>query len=123
MILDVLWTLLIEKSVLDDSEYIQSKPHLYGNILYESLFYSDKINFQTRRFFKPYFQNYLDWRNGAFDKMDEVFRKSSSQNTILFSLDIKSFFYSIRINKKEFDDYIQSEKKGLLFLSNLFFDI
>lgn len=123
MILDVLWTLLIEKNALEDEEYCQAKNYLYGNILHESLFFSNEINFQTRRFIMPYFQNYLDWRNGAFDKMDEIFKKSNSQSTVLFSLDIKKFFYSIRINKKEFDEYIQVEKNGLQFLSNLFFNI
>lgn len=97
-ILDTLWTLFLGKMANDNK--IMS-PNTYGNILLDKLLYHDDINdglfgidFDSGRLFNLYFYKYCAWRNNAFDALSRTYEHK--QNSILISLDIKSYYYSVR---------------------------
>src|SRR5574344_1447905 len=93
-ILDGIWTLYLAKMSYDK----QLLPSWnYGNLFVDSLFFgSDKINFENASLWQPYFYNYSKWRNQAFKVLEENY--DCKKNSILVSLDIQRYFYSIQIN-------------------------
>lgn len=88
-ILDTLWTCFIAKSALDIGKLTSD---MYGNrINKNSLINIDgTINFKSTKLFERYIYNYSAWRDGTFEFIKEKY--DSNQSTILYSLDLKSFF-------------------------------
>lgn len=112
LILDVIWTLLIGK-IANDQKSIS--PKTYANKLRVRELYLDdenlltSINFDSNRMFYPYFQQYAEWRNRAFKKIEE--RYKNQKDSILLSLDIKSYYYSVGFDFKVLDLYLCSDKR------------
>lgn len=94
-ILDTLWTCFIAKSALDIGKLTTN---MYGNrINKNSLLYTDgTINFKSTKLFERYIYNYSAWRDGTLEIIKEKY--DSNQSTILYSLDLKGFFYSVDFN-------------------------
>lgn len=101
-LLDTLWTLIIGKVVFDKHTLSED---IYGNTLIDNIFTEDyeegtplthTINFKNNRMFNIYFRKYCQWRNRAFDCMEEIY--DDKKHSYLISLDIRSFFYSVRFS-------------------------
>lgn len=92
-ILSVLW--IIRSGVNIDSKLF---PECVGNRL---LLNKDgnKIA-QGSTLFKPYFKQYQKWRDGAVDVAKTLL--DNDKNVLFLNLDIKDYFYSVRINKDVF---------------------
>lgn len=108
-ILDTLWTVLLSKIVYDNDILSYD---VYGNTInVSSLFQGNEINYTSRILFNRYFNKYSNWRNKAFEALEKNYDKKT--DSVLISLDIKSYFYSAIIS---FDD-LKS-----LFRNHNFFD-
>lgn len=104
-ILDTLWTVFLAKMDYDKKILSYS---VYGNTVNKSaLFLDDEINFENRNLFNVYFNKYSAWRNDAFEALETQYR--FKRDSVLVSLDIKSYFYSVSFTfkdlKKYFDDH------------------
>lgn len=96
-ILDALWTVLLAK--IDYDEGILSYD-VYGNTINESsLFLNGNTNYESRILFNRYFEKYTSWRNNAFSSLEKNYNLKN--DSVLISLDIKSYFYSVVF---KFDD-------------------
>ena len=104
-ILDTLWTVFLAK--MDHDKKVLSYS-IYGNTINKAaLFVDDEINFENRNLFNVYFNKYSAWRNDAFDALETQYR--FKRDSVLISLDIKSYFYSVAFSfgdlKQYFDDH------------------
>jgi len=90
-ILDVLFAFFIARA---SQEKKLISENVYGNCVYEEVL--NTPNFESRRFFKTYFPQYCNWRDGAFKKMDDNYKHNV--NSILISLDFQKYFYSVRFD-------------------------
>ena len=93
-ILGVLWVMLIgkhiDKKIFDNS---------YGNRLKEVKSLGDVQAFSPY-LFKPYFEQYESWRDNALKCAENLL--NSHQDTLLITLDFKSFYYSINVDHEHF---------------------
>lgn len=105
-ILDCLWTVLLAKMDNDN----KTIPHCaYGNTINKSvLFRDDEINFETRSLFNIYFNKYTDWRNHAFETLETQYR--FRRDSLLVSLDIKSYFYSVSFSFDNLNKYFEEHE-------------
>ena len=104
-IIDTLWCMTVGKR-------LQKKFNtdiLYANIL--DLNKSRK--FKSKNLFKKYFQQYSKWRDNAINEVGKLY-SHKNKSSIIFSLDIKRYYYNIDINYTKLNQY----KKNLI-LSNL----
>lgn len=100
-ILDTLWTVFLAK--VDKTNHVLSYD-VYGNTINNSsLFHDDNPNFDSRILFNRYFVKYSDWRNNAFDVLG--WNYSRKQDSVLVSLDIQSYYYSVAFNVRKIDGY------------------
>ncbi len=100
LILDCLWTLCMAK--IGNKKY-GNQSCSYAGKFKPSVFYFNQdglyegIDWDSNRCFEPYYENYSRWQKDAFTKLRQGLQ---SQNQLMFSLDLKSFYYSVRF---EFD--------------------
>ena len=96
LIVDCLWTLYLAK--IGNKKYGTSTCSYAGKFK-SSIFYVGQddlyegIDFESNRCFEPYFENYSKWQKDAFTRLRQGLKKS---NQLMFSLDLKSFYYSVR---------------------------
>ncbi|WP_374953369.1 reverse transcriptase domain-containing protein, partial [Flavobacterium columnare] len=92
-ILSVLWILRFGVDI--DSKLF---PECVGNRL---LLNKDRNNImQGSSLFKPYFKQYQKWRDGAVNVAKKLL--DDEKNALFLNLDIKDYFYSVRISKDVF---------------------
>lgn len=95
-LLDTLWTVLFGKLVFEKDLI---SPESYGNCIDNYVLYNGQedylssINFSKNKLFKIYFPQYCRWKNDAIEKIEASNRSKKSQ--VMFSLDIKGFYYSV----------------------------
>ncbi len=99
-ILGVLWLLTIGWR-LDKDLYENS----YGNRLRKQIVQeleqdSGEISYSPY-LFEPYFQQYESWRDSALELAQNSINKN--QDVIVFTMDLKRFFYSVDLNEEAFD--------------------
>lgn len=111
-LLGVLWILefgaVLDKNAGDSccDKYEGMYPHSYGNRLRKNL-----INQKTNNFtyapglFEPYFSQYQSWRDHALDYAKG--RLNDKQDALILTLDFKSFFYSVDIQRSMFDHFVE----------------
>lgn len=87
-IIGVLWIMYIGKE-FENSYYRYNA----GNRL------DSKALDKGLKLFKPYYLEYQRWRNDAIDIIDN--RIDEGKRSVMLSLDIKEYFYSVNINKSE----------------------
>ena len=96
LILDMIWSLMISKIAHEQACIPQE---VYANRIKTRQVFLDNydlfsgIDFESNRLFYPYFRQYSMWRNNAFTNVRE--RYDAHKDSILVSLDIKSYFYSV----------------------------
>ena len=95
-LLETIWTLFISK-ITYDNDII--KECSYGNAIDNKVLFDNSetdlkksIRFQKNRLFQMYFPQYCAWKNNAINAIDNNKR---DKNTVLVSLDVKSFYYSV----------------------------
>lgn len=102
LILDAIWMLMISKIAFDQKSIPRDA---YANSLKVWQIFNknsdliEGIDFKSNRAFNPYFEQYSAWRNNAFKVVQD--RYNIEHDSILISLDIKSYFYSVVFS---FDD-------------------
>lgn len=95
-LLDTLWTVLLGKLVFDKGII---GPESYGNCIDNYVVYNSSedflssINFSKNKLFKIYFDQYCNWKNNAILTIEKENANKKSQ--LMFSLDIKGFYYSV----------------------------
>lgn len=99
-ILDTLWTCLIAKVAKDKGLLTEN---MYGNRIKEhNLFNMDgTINFDSSNIFEKYIYNYSEWRDKTFDILKYEYEQK--HDTVLYSLDLKGYFYSVNFNEERFN--------------------
>lgn len=96
-LLETLWTVMIGKLVFERNMVSDDS---YGNMIDYYVLYNkqedflDSINFRKNKLFKIYFPQYCKWKNNAIQTVSNINRLNKSQ--LLFSLDVKSFYYSVK---------------------------
>ena len=100
-ILDSLWTVMLAK--LDYDTNVLSND-VYGNTINESVLfgYDGEISFDNRVLFSRYYNKYTAWRNKAFRALEVNYE--SANDSVLISLDIQSYFYSVRFKYSYLND-------------------
>lgn len=102
-IFDTLWTVLAAK--IDRDNHLLSY-NVYGNTINMSALYSPEgeINYESRTLFNRYFDRYSAWRNNAFNALEKNY--DFHKDSVLISLDIKSYFYSVAFDFERLSDYL-----------------
>lgn len=116
-ILDTLWTVFLGK--MDYDKGLLSH-NVYGNTINKSAIYTDDdTHYESRILFNRYFDKYTQWRNGAFDTIEHLHR--FKQDTLLISLDIRSFYYSVSFPFIKLSDYFEDHSllKKISSLTNI----
>ena len=96
LIIDCLWTLYLAK--IGQQKYGTSTCSYAGKFK-SSIFHVGQddlyegIDFESNRCFEPYFENYSQWQKDAFTRLRQGLKK---YDQLMFSLDLKSFYYSVR---------------------------
>jgi hypothetical protein len=111
-ILDVLWTLLFAK--LSSSGFDEINQFSYANLIDDGVFlgegpeFLETINFQTYKLFRPYFKNYVLWKNRAIDCAENNYE--NQEDSTIFSLDLKEFFYSLDVDFSKLPSLVTDNK-------------
>lgn len=121
-LLDTLWTVLLGKFVFEKDII---SPESYGNCIDNYVLYNKKedflssINFSKNKLFKIYFPQYCRWKNDAIEKVETLNYFNISQ--VLFSLDIKGFYYSVFWKFTILDNLFEEDAryKELRFLTHI----
>ena len=98
----MLWMLIVKKLYLQkygEFEYSYAGK-LKKGIMKKDTDIINGIDFVSNRCFEPYFQCYTKWRNKALD-VAKAYCKS--ENILMISLDLKSFYYSVNFDFNSLD--------------------
>lgn len=105
-ILDTVWTIFLAQ--MDNDKHLLSHD-VYGNTInMSSLFFDDKANFENQIMFNRYFNKYSDWRNNAFRSLEKNY--DQQKDSLLISLDIASYFYSVVFDFNKFGTYFNNHE-------------
>ena len=106
-IYDTLWTIFLAK--MDYDKCLLSYD-VYGNIINKSALFGvdGEVLFENKVLFNRYFDKYTEWRNNAFKVLERNYDKK--KDSVLISLDIKSYFYSVRFNFREIKEYFSNHE-------------
>lgn len=112
LILDAIWMLMVGKIAYQQSSISScayaNRPkfdQLYKNA--DSLY--SGIDFASNRLFVPYFKQYTAWRNNAFKKVKS--RYKNQQDSVLISLDIRSYYYSVIFDFENLPRYLNYDSR------------
>lgn len=112
LILDTIWMLMVGKIAYSQSAIspcaYANKPllnqlYLGNDNLYEG------IDFDSNRLFVPYFKQYTLWRNTAFKIIKSRYKQK--RDSVLISLDIKSYFYSVIFDFENLPTYLNNDTR------------
>lgn len=96
-ILGVAWLLIIGYH-FDQDLY----EHSYGNRLRPNLLNEDQKPTFSPYLFSPYFHQYENWRDVALENAKKSIQKN--QNAVLFTMDLRRFFYQVNISEEHLLD-------------------
>lgn len=95
-ILDTLWCMTVG---------IRFQKKMNTKVLYANILDIDeKGNFHSKSLFKKYFTQYAAWRDNAIKAVEQLY-SNKKQSSIIFSLDIKKYYYNIDLNYKKINQY------------------
>ena len=103
-ILGTLWVLTI--GLVLDKEQDGMYEHSYGNRLRKTLINpnSGEITYSPG-LFEPYFAQYEKWRDYGLEKARN--RLDDKQDAMILTLDFKSFYYSVHLEKNHFENILK----------------
>lgn len=124
LILDLMWTLFVKKIYKEHhGDFVYS----YAGQFKKGVFNKEEeliagIDFKSNRCFEPYFQCYTKWRNTALDSALETCK---NENTVMISLDLKSFYYNINFDFGDFAKIFDNDARytEIEFLTSMISDI
>ena len=70
--------------------------------------YNQNGNFKTRHIYKPYYNEYQNWRDNSIKKTKDI-ALSRKKDVVMVSLDIKKFFYNISIDYNKINTLINKK--------------
>ena len=112
LILDTIWMLMIGKIAYQQNAItpaaFANKPKIWQLYSDDQDLYSG-IDFESNRLFVPYFKQYRSWRNLAFKKARSMFE--AKKDSIIISLDIKSYYYSVVFNFNNLPKYLNYDSR------------
>ena len=111
-ILSVLWVLTVGLKMDNRNEPDSTGmyEHSYGNRLRKTLINPDTGHFTcSPNLFEPYFSQYESWRDKALEYAEKMLE--NKQDVIILTLDLKSFYYSVDIEKEVCDGLLFHLKK------------
>lgn len=107
LIIDTLWTI---KCGL----YLSSETCNYLQVDLNECSYANKLYLNEdgqikpgKKLFKHYYRQYPKWRDNAIKEVERLYQ--SNKNSLIFSLDIKKYYYSINLNYAQISDEIVSK--------------
>lgn len=106
-LLDVYWLLIVGKYYYDNdllSKYTKANEFAYN--LYSSTKGIAGINFDNLGLYKPYYKNYQKWKSGAINTAIRLY--NIEKDSMIVSLDLTGYFYSILMDFSPFYDYAKS---------------
>lgn len=111
LILDTIWMLMVSK-IAYEQNVITSE--MYANQLKRQMFNNNRdlfegVDFASNRAFIPYFNQYTTWRDNAFKKVRDKYKKE--KDSILITLDIKSYYYSVIFDFNDLCRYLNSDER------------
>lgn len=112
LVLDAIWMLMVGKIAYQQSAI---SPFAYANRPKVDQLYNENnslyegIDFASNRLFVPYFKQYTAWRNHALKKIDARYKKR--QDSVLISLDLRSYYYSVTFDFKNLPDYLNRDSR------------
>ena len=112
LILDVIWMIMVGKIAYSQSAI---SPCAYANKpKLDQLYFDDEnlysgIDFKSNRLFVPYFKQYTAWRNNAFKMIES--RYKHKRDSILISLDLRSYFYSVTFDFDDLPGYLNNDNR------------
>lgn len=119
-IIDFLWTILIGKITTEKPHMLRfaAATSIKKSVYSEGTDLFSNVDYESNRFFEPYFNLYSKWRNSAFRKINDVHEQMS---TLLICLDLKSFYYSVEFDFDRIQSYFPSDERlnSLLFLTDI----
>lgn len=103
-VLGTLWVLTI--GLVLDKEQDGMYEHSYGNRLRKTLINpnSGEITYSPG-LFEPYFAQYEKWRDYGLEKARN--RLDDKQDAMILTLDFKSFYYSVHLEKNHFENILK----------------
>lgn len=107
-ILDFLWMLILGKLSHDNNT---SNSFSYAGKLKKSLYKKnvdsifDGIDFESNRCYEPYYYSYSSWRDNAFNTIKD----NNNSDTVMLSLDLKSFYYTVDFNFEMIDKFLNKD--------------
>ena len=121
LIVDFLYMLLIKKISLDYIDYSSSFAGKFKNgIFLKNTDLISGVDFDSNRCFDYYFKSYKRWRDTAFKKVEE-YSKNYSCGSVLFSLDLQSFYYSVCFSFESMHNQLMNDDRlnKVNFIENL----
>lgn len=110
-LLETVWALYLAK-MAHDLHIMQDCS--FGNSVDDKVVFDDSeedieksINFSKNKFFKIYFPQYCKWKNSAIQTIED---HKKDKSMVLISLDIKSFYYSVRWNFNKLETIIKDKR-------------
>lgn len=94
---------------------------VYGNTINnKALYFNDEILWENISLFNIYFNKYAQWRNTAFNVLEKNYNQL--QDSLLVTMDLKGYYYSIRISKTKIESYFKENSiyNECIFLVDLF---
>ncbi len=110
-LLDTLWTVLLGKLVFEKNII---GPESYGNSINNYVLYNreedflSSINFSKNNLFKIYFPQYCNWKNDAISTIESY---CNTKSQLMFSLDIKGFYYATLWKFTILDKWFADDKR------------
>ena len=116
-ILDLIWCMYIGKFAEEKNLF---SIHSYAYKFYNYLFNDtsdllDSFNLHSTWLFEKYYDRYSLWRDNAINYINN--RYAYGKNSLMISLDIKSYYYAIRFEFNMLDDLLLNSQYGMI--SNL----
>ena len=112
LILDTIWTLMISKIAYEQScmpSFVCANRVKAKQVFNDNYDLFTGIDFESNRLFYPYFRQYSSWRDRAFENIKT--RYEAHQDSILVSLDIKNYFYSVVFDFDKLGMYLKDDSR------------
>ena len=112
LILDAIWMILVGKIAYSQSAIstcaYANKPKL-DQLYFDDEDLLDGTDFDSNRLFVPYFKQYTAWRNSAFRRIESRYKQK--KDSVLISLDLKSYYYSVTFNFEDLPRYLNDDAR------------
>lgn len=100
-VLSVIWVMFVGKHI---DCYNEEHNYAYRLYKFDEDNQGDEYKNYSLKLFKPYYEGYQKWRDNALKKASELL--DNKNDATIFSIDIKRFYYSVRINLVKLIDKI-----------------